>query len=102
MEDRETNIAVMESRLKFFETTLHELTELVHSQERVANSLLETAKINQMRILALEHERSDEIKPKLNKLWDTRNELKGGKAMLVAVGSGGIAIGTLLVEILKH
>ena len=98
----EPNIAVMENRLQFFESALHELTELVHSQERATNNLLETAKINQLRILALEQERSDEIKPKLNKLWDSRNEMKGGKATLTAIFMGGLALGTLLVEILKH
>ena len=99
------NMAVMQYQLQAQQATIDRLVPLVEGLVVTTSNLVQSQKMFNIR--QEEHEKmvAEKIQPKLDELWDTKNENKGGWVLLGWVGGfvlGAAAIGGFILALMEH
>jgi hypothetical protein len=101
----EHNIAVMEADLKHLENAVNKMIPIVEGLVITTNNLLQICKNHKERQDEIERTRKEEVMPKLNKMWDKWNEVKGGSKLtsgLIGFAVGVAALGTFVLALMEH
>jgi hypothetical protein len=92
----ETNLAVMENKLKNQGEYIHSLATSVETLRGSVGDLLLACRMTQTSQAASDKKLNEEIVPRVNTLWDNQNKVQGGWSTMSQVAGWSLAVGAIV------